>query len=83
MLRPAKLVERQQHLWRSAAAFDGLRLAPCVPEEPLGSAAVGDIRWRSRGCPTMRGRRLYVWVVALLVASAIVVLLWVLVRGSP
>jgi hypothetical protein len=30
----------------------------------------------------MRGRRLYVWVVALLVAAAIVVLLWVLVRGG-
>jgi hypothetical protein len=30
----------------------------------------------------MRGRRLYVWVVVLLVAAAIVVLLWALVRGG-
>jgi hypothetical protein len=31
----------------------------------------------------MRGRRLYVWVAVLLVAAAIVVLLWMLVLGSP
>jgi hypothetical protein len=31
----------------------------------------------------MRGRRLYVWVAVLLLASAIVVLLWMLVLGSP
>jgi hypothetical protein len=30
----------------------------------------------------MRGRRLYVWVAVLLVASALVVLLWVLVRSG-
>jgi hypothetical protein len=31
----------------------------------------------------MRGRRLYVWVAVLLLASAIVVLLWMLVLGPP
>jgi hypothetical protein len=30
----------------------------------------------------MRGRRLYITVTVLLIASAIIVLLWMLVRGS-